>query len=220
MRLLINYKGFTLLTVFSATVALAISLMLKASVGVGAFDAASQSLSTLSGIRIGTIAMVLNLACVFGQLVILKKDFGFSRLLQIPLSILIGILVNYFYYDLFATLQFNNYMVSLLVFFLALVLATFSSSMVMMLNLVTFPIESLCMALTKIIPLRFAVIRQMADVLFIAVSIILTFAFGLASPVREGTIIGVLIFGPLMGFFIAKVHPVLVKNGVVQEVRV
>ncbi len=215
-----NYKGYALLSLFSSTVALAITFMLKASVGVGAFDAATQSLSVMSGIRIGTIAMVLNLSFVLGQLVILKKGFGFSRFLQIPLSILIGMLVNFFYYDLFASIQFNNYAVAMLVYLLALVLASFSVSMVMTLDLVTFPIESFCLALTKKVPMKFAVIRQVADVLFVGVSLALTFMFGLAPAVREGTVIGMLLFGPLMGFFIGKVHPVLTKKGIIEEVAV
>ena len=215
-----NYKGYALLSLFSSTVALAITFMLKASVGVGAFDAATQSLSVMSGIRIGTIAMVLNLSFVLGQLVILKKGFGFSRFLQIPLSIVIGMLVNFFYYNLFASIQFNNYAVAMLVYLLALVLASFSVSMVMTLDLVTFPIESFCLALTKKVPMKFAVIRQVADVLFVGVSLALTFMFGLAPAVREGTVIGMLLFGPLMGFFIGKVHPVLTKKGIIEEVAV
>ncbi|SDK74943.1 YczE/YyaS/YitT family protein [Alkalibacterium thalassium] len=214
---MVNYKRFALLSLFSATVALAISLMLRASVGVGAFDAMTQSLSVLSGIRIGTIAMVFNLLCVLGQFIILKKEFGFSRFLQIPLSILIGMLVNYFYYSLFASLQFDTYIASLGTYFLALVLATFSVSMVMVLNLVTFPIESFCLALTRAVPMKFAAIRQLVDIIFIIASIALTFTFGLSSSVREGTIIGMLFFGPLMGYFIRKVQPVLMKKGIVEE---
>ncbi|WP_423188666.1 YczE/YyaS/YitT family protein [Alkalibacterium sp. f15] len=215
-----NYKGYALLSLFSAGVALAITFMLKASVGLGPFDAVIQSISLLSGIRIGTVSMMLNLSCVIGQLIILKKDFGFNRFLQIPLSILIGILVNYFYYNLFASVEFNSYALSLIVFILGLVLAVFSVSMVMVLNLVTFPIESLCMALTKKIPLKFAVIRQIADILFVVISVALTIIFGLVPSVREGTIIGMLIFGPLMGFFIEKVHPVLTKRGIIEEIRI
>ncbi|OJF92133.1 YitT family protein [Alkalibacterium sp. 20] len=215
-----NYKGYALLSLFSTGVALAITFMLKASVGLGPFDAVIQTLSLLSGIRIGTVSMMLNLSCVIGQLIILKKDFGFNRLLQIPLSILIGILVNYFYYNLFVSVEFNSYAISLIVFILALVLAIFSVSMVMMLNLVTFPIESFCMVLSKLVPLKFAVLRQMADILFVVISVALTLIFGLVPSVREGTVIGMLIFGPLMGFFIEKVHPVLTKRGIIEEIRI
>lgn len=213
-----NYKGYVLLTVFSTTVALAITFMLKASVGVGAFDAATQSLALLSGIKIGTIAMVLNLSFVLGQFIVLRKEFGFTRFLQIPLSILIGMLVNFFYYDLFGFVQISNYIVAMLVYILALILASFSVSMVMTLDLVTFPIESFCLTLTKKVPLKFAVIRQIADILFIAVSLSLTFIFDLPPAIREGTVIGMLIFSPMMGFFISKVHPVLSKSGIIEEV--
>lgn len=212
-----HFKGLTLLSIFSATVAFAISLMLKASVGVGAFDAMTQSLSILSGIKIGTLSMVVNLICVAGQFIILKKDFGFNRFLQIPLSILIGMLVNYFYYTLFSSLSFDSYLVSLIVFCAALVLSTFSVSVVMVLDLVTFPIESVCLALTKVTPLQFSTLRQGVDILCVVISLALTFAFGLSSPVREGTIIGMIIFGPLAGYFMAKVHPVLMKNEIVKK---
>lgn len=211
-----NYRGFALLSIFSAAVAFAVSLMLKASVGVGAFDAMTQSLSLLSGIRIGTLAMLVNLSCIFGQLIILKKDFGFSRFLQVPLSILIGMLVNYFYYSLFSTLSFQNYITALIIYCFALVIATFSVSMVMALNIVTYPIESLCMALTKVLPMKFATIRQLVDILCVVTSLGLTLAFGLNSPIREGTIIGMFIFGPLTGYFMTKVHPVLLEKGIVE----
>lgn len=215
-----KYKGYALLTIFSAGVALAITFMLKAAVGVGAFDALTQSISILSGIQVGTVSMILNLSFVLGQFVILKNKFEFHRLLQIPLSVLIGILVNFFYYNLFANVELNSYIASMVVYILALVLAAFSVSMVMALNLVTFPMESLCLALTKKVPLNFAVIRQVADILYVAVSVALTFTFNLPPSVREGTVIGMLIFGPLMGFFIGKVHPVLIEKGITQEVGV
>ncbi|MCC5890849.1 MAG: hypothetical protein JJU01_09775 [Alkalibacterium sp.] len=214
-----KYRGYALLMLFSAGISLSITFMLKAAVGVGAYDAFMQSLSLLSGIQIGTISMFLNFLFILGQLIILKGKFEYHRLLQIPLSIFIGIMVNFFYYNLFATVQLNNYVVSMTAYILALVLAAFSVSMVMVLNLVTFPMESLCMALTKVVPLSFAVIRQVADILYVVVAVALTFAFDLPPSVREGTVIGMLIFGPLIGFFIEKVHPILTEKGIAQEVR-
>ncbi|MCC5894413.1 MAG: hypothetical protein JJU16_03055 [Alkalibacterium sp.] len=214
-----NYRGYALLSISSAVIALAISLMLKASVGVGAFDAFTQSVSLMAGIRIGTVAMTVNLLCVLGQLILLKKDFGFNRLLQIPMSILVGMLVNFFYYDLLGTAQIDNYVTALIIFFISMVTVAFSVSMIMTLNLITPPIESFCMALTKSVPLKFATIRQLVDIFCILVSVIITFTFGFTLPVREGTVIGMLIFAPLLGFFIEKIHPVLSKRGIVQEVR-
>lgn len=212
-----NYRGYALLSISSAIIALAISLMLKASVGVGAFDAFTQSVSLMAGIRIGTVAMTVNLLCVLGQLILLKRDFGFNRLLQIPMSVLVGMLVNFFYYDLLGTAQIENYVTALITFFISLVTVAFSVSMIMTLNLITPPIESFCMELTKSVPLKFSTIRQLVDILCIVVSVVITFTFGFTLPVREGTVIGMLIFAPLLGFFINKIQPVLLKKGIVQE---
>lgn len=210
-------KGISVLALFSVLVALGISLMLKAAVGVGAFDAMTQSVSRLSGIRIGTVAMLFNLIFVAGQLAVIKGKFGLGQLLQIPLVILIGMLVNFFYYDLLAPFEFQSYLLSLAVFLVAIVMASFSVSVVTALNLVTFPIESFCMVLSKKITLKFSTIRQLFDVICIGVSLGLTFLFGMDSSVREGTVIGMLLFGPLMGFFISRIHPLVEKAGVTEE---
>ncbi|EXJ24085.1 hypothetical protein ADIAL_0465 [Alkalibacterium sp. AK22] len=212
-----SVKGISVLALFSVLVALGISLMLKAAVGVGAFDAMTQSVSRLSGIRIGTVAMLFNLIFVAGQLVILREKFGLGQLLQIPLVILIGMLVNFFYYNLLAPYAFQSYLLSLFIFLVATIVASFSVSVVTVLNLVTFPIESFCMALSKKITLKFSAIRQLFDVLCISISLILTFLFGMDPSVREGTVIGMLLFGPLMGFFISRIHPLVEKAGVTEE---
>jgi len=46
------------------------SLGIKAAVGVGAWDALSQSLSTVIGMKIGTFSMFLNISCFVLQLLI------------------------------------------------------------------------------------------------------------------------------------------------------
>lgn len=208
------------MALFSILAASGIALMLKAAVGVGAFDAATQSFSLVSGIKIGTIAMMLNLSFVAGQWLILKRDFGFTHMLQIPLSILLGTMVNFFYYDFFGTLAIESYILSLLMYIVALVLVSFSTAIVMAIDLVTFPIESLCMSLAEILPLKFGTLRQLFDVLSVVTSVVLTLIYGLTPSIREGTVIGMLIFGPLMGVFINKAQPILKKSGIVKEVSV
>ncbi|WP_146924840.1 YczE/YyaS/YitT family protein [Alkalibacterium kapii] len=219
MKAILNYRGYALLTFFSATTALAISFMLKASIGVSPFDASNQTLSLLSGIQVGTVSIIVNLFFVFGQFILDRKNFGFRHFMQIPLSMLVGVLVNFFYYDLFGFVEFNNYLIALIVFLLALTLTTFSVTVVTVLNLITNPIETFCVALTKHTPLSFPVLRQIVDVFFIILSLSLTFIFDLPATVREGTVITMLIFGPMMGMFIKIIYPALTKRGIIEEVK-
>ncbi len=64
-------KRSTLVIFMIILVSFGASLTLKAAVGVGAWDAISQSMSLLTGIKVGTFAMFLNGSCVVGQLIIL-----------------------------------------------------------------------------------------------------------------------------------------------------
>lgn len=183
------------------------SLTLKAAVGVGAWDAVSQSVSLLSGIKVGTFAMFLNGSCVVGQLFILHKNFNLSRILQIGVAILLGVFVNFFYYDLFGSITIDAYWIRLLVFILAIIILSFAVAAVMVINVVTFPLEALCMVVADKTGLNFSKLRQGVDVLSIIFSLAVTFFFAQALVVREGTVIGMLIFGPLLGFFMHKLEP-------------
>jgi uncharacterized protein len=68
---------------FIMIAATGVAFGLKAAVGVGAWDAFSQATSMVTGIKVGTFSMMMNLSCVLVQLVILKKDFKLLSFLQI-----------------------------------------------------------------------------------------------------------------------------------------
>ena len=69
------------------------------------------------------------------------------------------------------------------------------------LNLMQMPGEGLCYILNKKYSFSFAKLRMLMDVFCITVSIALSLGFGLSFKVREGTVIGMLCLGPIMGFF-------------------
>ncbi|TLQ06926.1 hypothetical protein FEZ48_07945 [Marinilactibacillus psychrotolerans] len=202
-------KRFSIMLISMVFVAFAASLTIKAAIGLAAWDAIAQSISHISTIQVGTIGMILNISCVIGQMILLKRAFPPRQLLQIPISILLGTLINYFYYTFFASLNLNNYFFTLVIFLIGTVLASFAVSTVMVLNIITFPLEGFCMALAKKTNYRFAIIRQMVDILAVLFTLILTFSLDVPMTAREGTVIGMLIFAPLMGFFIKRLQPII-----------
>ncbi|GEL66872.1 YczE/YyaS/YitT family protein [Marinilactibacillus psychrotolerans] len=202
-------KRFSIMLISMVFVAFAASLTIKAAIGLAAWDAIAQSISHISTIQVGTIGMILNISCVIGQMILLKRAFPPRQLLQIPISILLGTLINYFYYTFFASLNLNNYFFTLVIFLIGTVLASFAVSTVMVLNIITFPLEGFCMALAKRTNYRFAVIRQMVDILAVLFTLLLTFSLDVPMTAREGTVIGMLIFAPLMGFFIKRLQPII-----------
>lgn len=204
-----KFKRVTLMVLSMTLVSLSASMTIKAAIGLSPWDAIAQSLSHISMIKVGTIGMMLNISCVFGQLVLLRKEFPIRQLLQIPASVLIGVLVNFFYYTIFDTLVLPNYLMSTLLFFLGTFLAAFAVSMVMVVNVVTFPLEAFCMAVALKVGTRFSVIRQSVDILAVILTLSLTFTVDIPLTVREGTIIGMLIFAPLLGIIIKRLQPLI-----------
>ncbi|WP_225744882.1 YitT family protein [Marinilactibacillus sp. Marseille-P9653] len=204
-----KFKRIALMVLSMTLVSLSASMTIKAAIGLSPWDAIAQSLSHISMIKVGTIGMILNISCVFGQLVLLRKEFPIRQLLQIPASVLIGVLVNYFYYTLFDTLVLPNYFMASILFFLGTLLAAFAVSMVMVVNVVTFPLEAFCMAFAVKIGTRFSIIRQSVDILAVILTLTLTFTLDIPLTVREGTIIGMLIFAPLLGIIIKRLQPLI-----------
>lgn len=196
-----NIKKLIYFIILVICISLGITLTMKANIGVDAWDALAQSGSDISSIPVGTVMMLLNFGCVFIQIILLKKEFKFKHVLQIPLSILIGYLVNYFYYDLFHNLVVRNYLARVLLLLCGYAINAFVVAGIMKLDVVTFALEGACKVISDKYHVSFPKFRQLIDILSIAIVIILSFTFNINLYVREGTVIGMLTFGPMIGVF-------------------
>lgn len=185
-----------------------ITLTMKANIGIDAWDALSQSGSAITNIPVGTVGMCLNFICILIQFIILKDNFKFKHILQIGLSILLGFSVNFFYYHLLGNLIVNNYLLRILLLVLGNIINAFVVAQIMLLDIVTFPLEGACKAFADKANISFPKLRQRIDIVSIIIVVLLSFIFNIDLYVREGTIIGMLIFSPMMGYFmkISKFH--------------
>lgn len=187
------------------------ALCLKANIGVMAcWDSVSMNLYELTSIKVGTIGIMFNCLCILGEFLLLRKAFSPIKLLQIPLAMLSGIVVNIMYYNIL-TFEVTSYAMSLLLLVISFMgLAVFVGGMTMM-NLITMPLEALCYSIEQRHGISFAKLRTGTDVVCISLSLILSFVFGLSLKIREGTIIGLFLVGPLMGLCI-KLERKLLHN--------
>lgn len=182
---------------------------LKAAVGVGAWDALGQTGYDLFGIKAGTVSMVLNCSCVFVQIIILRKNFRLVQLLQIPCSIVFGYVTNFVLYDLLGNVVIDSYIFNVMLFVFGTCWNALFVSTIMCVDAVTTALEGACAAMTKVLPFQFSVIRQAIDVICICLILIVVFVCDIPSSIREGTIIAAVIFGPLLGFFMKHIQPII-----------
>ena len=193
------------------------ALAMKAAVGVSAWDAMSQSISMTTGIKIGTVAIGTNTLCVLLQLLLLRKNFRVRELLQIPLTIASGSVINFFYYDVFSAIAIKQYILNVLLLILAYLILAFFISGVTVINVVIFPLEGFVSALSKKTGQSFGKLRLLVDVVCAAISLGLTFLFSLQFTIREGTLLGMVMLGPLIGVFIKWLVPVIKRMGLLVE---
>lgn len=206
-----NIKRYLLIVVGFMIVGTACAFTLKANIGVGAWDALAKSTSELSGLEVGTMGMIFNCSCVVGQVIVLRKKFKIIQILQIPLSILLGSVINFVLYDLLV-FEFNSFAGGILMYIGGSTVCAFGVSIVMLLDEVTFALEGFCMALVNVIPVKFHIVRQGADVLSVIAVVILTLVFHIPWSIGVGTIIGMLTFGPTLGIFMKLFKPILKKH--------
>lgn len=192
-------KNVIILVICIIMTAVVQTLSLKANIGVCAcWDAVSLNVYEKFGIKVGTVAIIINFVIIFVQFMIQKKDFRPVKLLQVPLAILSGSIVNIMYYNVF-TFEVNSYAFSVVLLILSYVgLAVFVGAMTL-LDIITMPLEAVCYAIEQKYGIAFSKLRMSADVICIAASLAMSFAFGLSLKVREGTVIGFFLIGPLMG---------------------
>lgn len=191
------------------------SLSIKAAVGVGAWDALSLSISTVIGMKIGTFSMLLNISCVLIQLLMLGKRFKPIAFLQVFIAILLGYVVNFMYYTIYPNIIIDAYFVNLILFVLSIVIIVIGVANIMAMNFISFPLEGACLVISDRYKLNFGKVRQGVDILSIIIAFVVSISFQNAITIREGTVIGMLMFGPLLVRIMRFVKPKLEKMGLV-----
>lgn len=204
-----NIKRIFMCLLMIVMIAFGCALTLKAEIGVGAWDALAQTGSFITHIKVGTMGMALNFICIFLQWLLLRKDFKIKHALQIVLCFLLGYAVNFFLYSLLDGMDVSSYATRLLLLVSGHILIAIVVSVIMLLNVVTFALEGACMAVANKWNLKFHVLRQMVDVGCILLALALSWVFQVPFAIREGTLIGMLIFGPLVGYFMKHLKPIL-----------
>jgi len=184
-------------------------LCLKAAIGVTpVWDAITSNLSEITGIKVGYFASALNIITILAWFILLGKDFKPIRLLSIIVAFGLGPLQNLFYYDIY-TFEFTTYAARLVFLILGNLALAIAAGFITHIDLVSFPLESLCYTLERKHHVNLKITRTLLDVICILVSVALSLIFHVSFKVREGTIISMLLVGPVIGFtmdFIRKRH--------------
>lgn len=179
---------------------LGISLQIEAGIGQSMFNAFSMLLADLYHIEIGTMINILNL--VFFVLYLYMRFSYLDRKdsVQIIATMVNGYIINLFTYSIFNHIIIQSYCLRVLTFTLGLFLASISLGAILAMDIIRFPLESLCIVVSQKLKCRLAMIRMCFDIFFLVGTLIFTIITNHTLYIREGTVLSFLLLSRLIGF--------------------
>lgn len=199
----INYKQYVYYILFVMITASGDALAFKGSIGVNAWEAVCQTVNYMSAIKVGTLMIVFNVLMIVIEALLMKK-IKFTMILQLIVSLLVGSIVNVIVYLFLGNLSLTTYYSRLLMTILGFIISATGNGLLMNCQLAPFPYEGLCEQIALKINVDFAKLRQVFDIISVAFCITVSFIGHYQLAIREGTIISMIIYSPIMGFVMKK----------------
>ncbi|HAP4759005.1 TPA: hypothetical protein IUW94_002647 [Enterococcus faecalis] len=175
-------KKIVLSFLFYLISALGISLTIQAGIGVSSFNAFNVTFATLTHLKVGTVTTAINLAFL-GTCWLLDQQRKIQDYLIILVALIgFGFVINFFLYQLFGSLVFQNYLVKIVLFILG-------TGQVVALGVLQFPIEKFCTLISERTRYSFQFYRYLVDIFCVSLALGLSISYHLPIFVREGTVI-------------------------------
>lgn len=184
-------KRYMLFVVSLFFIALGIAFTKKSMLGVSPISSVPNVLSCkFTGISLGTWLVLWNFAMIAAQVFILRKDFEFVQLLQIPLSLVFGYFTDFGMWCLSAV-DVNSYIMQLLMVIVGVVVLGLGVALSVIANVVMNSGEAFVKAVADKLGKKFGNVKIAVDVSNVCLSIILSLVFfgGEIVGTREGTLI-------------------------------
>lgn len=203
-QLQITKNGYLKKTIYSIfaflMLGLGISLQIKAGIGQSMLNAFALTVAELFHFQVGTLLNILNLIFFITYFVIRKTPFHYKDMIQIIATIANGYIINLFVYYLLADFVIHSYLLRVLIFLSGLLLASVSLGLILAIEIIKFPLESLCIIIGQKLGKNLTYTRKWFDVVFLCGTLLISFLSGNTLNIREGTIISFFLLSRFMGF--------------------
>lgn len=181
--------------------ALGVSLVTKASLGTSPISSIPYVLSLNFPLTLGNFTILFSIFLILLQLLILRKNFKWENILQIPVSIAFGYFIDLTMY-LFFWVNPQNYVIKILALLAGCIVLGFGVYMEVLADVVMLPGESFVRAIVQTWNTNFGTTKILFDSSMTVIAGVLSFLFfGKLNGVREGTIIAALLVGFIARLF-------------------
>lgn len=190
-------KRIVFLCVGLTTMAFGVAFSIKAALGTSPISSVPYVTGAIAGLTVGTTTIIMNTLFVLIQIAILRRQYEWVQLLQLPAAVLFGMMIDlasYLIRDLNPTAYWQQWIVCLLGIFLV----ALGVSMEVTTRLITTAGEGIVLAICKVAPIKFGNMKMIFDLTLVAISITLSLLFlHHLDSVREGTVAAAVLVGQL-----------------------
>lgn len=191
--------NFLYSTIAFLMLGLGISLQIKAGIGQSVLNAFAMTIAEITHLSIGTLLNLLNLLFFILYLSMRKSRINNRDIIQLFATMANGYIINLFVYYIFGNLMIESYYLRVVLFLLGVSLASISLGAILAIEIIKFPLESLCIVLGKRLNKTLTKTRMGFDIAFIIITILIAFLSKNTLYIREGTIISFFLLSRLMG---------------------
>lgn len=212
-------RKFLILIASLLLAAFGIGLQIQAAIGLAPFDAFNQAVAFAFDFRVGDVVSIAQVLFVGLQVLILKKDVTWKLLLQVFVGALLGQAINLVLFTVLSGLVVEGYFMRVALLIFGSLWAPFFIGAIMVLDLVTMPVESFAMVVSKRTNKLFGQVRQYVDIVFLIFAIVITLISNEPFTIREGTVISALTFGPLLNVYMPIIKKYFIKWHVIESLK-
>lgn len=211
-------RKFIVLIVALLLAAFGIGLQIVASIGLAPFDAFNQAIANAFTLRVGDVVSIMQIMFVGFQIIVLRKDTTWKLFLQVLVGALLGQFINLILADVFlGQVVLESYFMRVLFLVVGSLWTPIFIGSIMVLDLVTMPVESFAMIVSKKTNKLFGQVRQYVDIVFLILALIIPLISKDPFTIREGTIISALTFGPLLNLYMPIIEKYFIKWNIIDK---
>ena len=156
--------------------AFGVAFSIKATLGTSPISSLPYVTASISGLTVGTTTIIMNFAFVFLQILILRKQYEWLQLLQLPVSILFGLVIDFGGWVI-EEIPLSNYFQQWFMCILGILFVGIGVSIEVMANFITNAGEGVVLAICKKVPMKFGNMKMIFDISLVCISILLSLLF-------------------------------------------
>lgn len=177
--------------------AFGVAFSIKAALGTSPISSVPYVTGAISGLSVGTTTIIMNTLFVLIQILILRRQYQWVQLLQLPAAVLFGMAIDmaaWMIDGLMPAAYWQKWILCLLGIFLV----ALGVSVEVTAKLITTAGEGIVLAICQVAPVKFGNMKMTFDLTLVVLSIVLSLVFlGHLDGVREGTVAAAILVGQL-----------------------